>query len=191
MEALIPALRTASVALFAAPLLLRRVGRARAGRVGGHETRSDRIPVLTNFAAFGLFMPLLVLCRMNPRGPAALALAAMGCLLAAVGAAVLLRSRLELGSAWSLVAKADEATGLVTTGPYRLVRHPVYLGLLMLASGEALAFGSWPAALVLLTGIGPTFLWRAVREERVLRLTFGERFDSYRKQTRMIVPYLL
>jgi Phospholipid methyltransferase len=46
------------------------------------------------------------------------------------------------------VPKADQGTGLVTTGPYRLVRHPIYLGLALLAMGEALAFGSWPALMI-------------------------------------------
>jgi protein-S-isoprenylcysteine O-methyltransferase Ste14 len=197
MAALTEVLRAGSVAaLVAAPLLRRLMGPAHTGRAWVHGawvrgTRAQRVPVLVNVAAFGLFFPLLVLFRSNPEHPAALTLAATGCVLAVAGAAVIVRSRIELGSAWSLVAVADEATGLVTTGPYRLVRHPLYLGFLMLTSGEALAFASWPAVLALLAGIGPSFLWRAVQEERVLRRTFGERYDLYRRQTRMIIPHLL
>lgn len=191
MSTLIIAFRAASLALFAAPLLLRVMGCARTARARVHEPRAERVPVLVNFAAFGLFFPALFLFRATPEGWAVLILAATGCLLAAAGAVVIVRSRIELGSAWSLVAMADEATGLVTTGLYRLVRHPIYLGFFMLTTGEALAFASWPAVLVILAGIVPSFLWRAVWEERVLRRTFGERYDLYRKQTRMIIPYLL
>ena len=90
-----------------------------------------------------------------------------------------------------MIPIADEATGLVTTGPYRLVRHPIYLGLSMLAMGEALAFASWPAFLVVLAGIVPTFVWRASAEEKLLTATFGERYARYRKQTKMIIPRLL
>ena len=86
---------------------------------------------------------------------------------------------------------ANEGTGLVTTGPYRLVRHPIYLGLSMLAMGEALAFNSWPAFLVLLSGIVPTFLWRAFAEDKLLSRTFGERYVLYQKQTKMIIPHIL
>jgi Phospholipid methyltransferase len=75
----------------------------------------------------------------------ALPLALSGFLLALAGMALVLRSRTELGSAWSFVAKADQGTGLVTTWPYRLVRHPIYLGFALLATGQALAFGSWRA----------------------------------------------
>ncbi len=86
---------------------------------------------------------------------------------------------------------ADYGTGLVTGGPYRLVRHPIYLGLALLAMGEALAFNSWPAVLIVLSGIVPSFVWRARTEEELLRRTFGERYALYRKQTKMIIPHLL
>lgn len=62
-------------------------------------------------------------------------LAPCGCLLALAGAALVLWSRAELGSAWSFVPMADQGTDFVTTGPYRLVRHPIYLGLSLLAMG--------------------------------------------------------
>jgi hypothetical protein len=79
---------------------------------------------------------------------------------------------------------------LVTTGPYRLVRHPIDLGLSLLAMGDALAFSSWPALLIVLSGIGPTFAWRVRAEETLLRRTFGKRYALYQDQTRMIFPYL-
>ena len=118
----------------------------------------------------------------------ALPLALSGCLIAVAGTALVLRSRAELGRAWSLVPKADESTGLVTTGPYRVVRHPVYLGLALLAMGQALAFASWPAFSMVLFGIVPTFAWRALAEDKVLNQTFGERYEAYRQRTRMIFP---
>jgi protein-S-isoprenylcysteine O-methyltransferase Ste14 len=89
------------------------------------------------------------------------------------------------------VPKAHQTTGLITTGPYRLVRHPIYLGLALLAMGEALAFGSWPACFIVLSGIVPTFVWRARAEEKLLIRTFGQRYEDYRQRTRMIIPHLL
>ena len=184
-------LRVASLLAIAGPLLLAVGGRGRKRSRGGDRRRGDRTPVLANFAAFALFFAFLAAFAGNAEGLVALLLALCGCLLALAGIALVLWSRAELGSAWSFVPMADQGTGLVTTGPYRVVRHPIYLGLSMLAMGEALAFGSWPAVAVVFSTIVPTFVWRAWAEERLLADTFGQRYAVYRKQTRMIVPRLL
>ena len=146
---------------------------------------------MANFAAFALFFPSLLIFSGSPEGSTALWLAASGSLLAIAGAVLILKSRAELGPAWSFVPMADQGTGLVTTGPYRLVRHPIYLGLALIALGEALAFSSWPAVLIVLCGIVPTFAWRARAEETLLGQTFGESYALYRRQTKMIIPHLL
>ena len=145
---------------------------------------------MANLAAFGVFFPSLLIFSGSSKASLALPLAMSGCLLAVAGAALVLRSRAELGAAWSFVPKADHSTGLVTTGPYRLVRHPIYLGLILLALGQALAFSSWFAGLIVLVGIVPTFAWRAGAEETLLSRTFGEHYVLYRRQTKMIIPYL-
>jgi protein-S-isoprenylcysteine O-methyltransferase Ste14 len=188
---LVMALRAASLVAFAAPLLLAVAGRPRRRNTRPSQGRGDRAPLLANVAAFGLFFPSLLTFPGILEGYAALLLALTGCLLALAGTALVLRARMELGSAWSFIPIADETTGRVTTGPYRLVRHPIYLGLSMLAIGEALAFASWPAFLVVLAGVVPTFVWRASAEEKLLTATFGERYARYRKQTKMIIPRLL
>ena len=161
-------------------------------RRGSTETAAgqsgSRAPVVANFAAFGVFFPSLLIFSASAEASRALPLAMSGCLLALAGAALVLRSRAELRAAWSFVPKADHSTGLVTTGPYRLVRHPIYLGLILLALGQALAFSNWFAGLILLVWIVPTFAWRAGAEETLLSRTFGERYVLYRRRTRMIIP---
>jgi protein-S-isoprenylcysteine O-methyltransferase Ste14 len=191
MSTLVIVLRTVSLLAFAGPMLLGVSGcrgepKTRASQAGG-----GRAPVVANLAAFGLFFPSLLIFSDSSEASMALPLGLSGCLLALAGAALVLRSRAELGSAWSLVPKADQGTGLVTSGPYRLVRHPIYLGLALLAMGEALAFGSWPALMIVLSGIVPTFAWRARAEGKLLSRTFGERYAVYRQRTKMIIPYLL
>lgn len=191
MSTLVIVLRVVSLLAFAGPMLL-----AVTGRCGGPKTRarqggSDRAPLVANLAAVGVYFPSLLVFSGSPAGSMALLLASSGSLLAVAGAALVLRSRAELGPAWSFVPKADRGTGLVTTGPYRLVRHPIYLGLALLVMGQALAFGSWPALMIVLSGIIPTFAWRARAEEKLLSRAFGERYAAYRQRTRMIIPYLL
>lgn len=187
MATLVMGLRAASLAVVAALMLLR-PERARQGRA---RERGGKAPVFANLAAFGLFFPSLFAFAGGLEGRGTLLLASAGCLLAVTGIALVLRSRAELGPAWSLVPAADGDSGFVTTGPYRLVRHPIYLGFCLVAAGQALAFGSWPALLVLLFAIVPTFAWRASAEETLLGRAFGESYALYRKRTKMIVPYLL
>ena len=191
MSTLVIVLRTVSLLAFAGPMLLGFSGRRGEPRTRARQGGADRVPVVANFAAFGLFFPSLMIFSASTENSMALLLASLGSLLAVAGAALVLRARAELGSAWSFVPKADRETGLVTTGPYHLLRHPIYLGLILLAVGEALAFSSWPAFFIVLSGVVPTVAWRACAEEKLLSRTFGERYEAYRQRTKMIIPHLL
>ena len=190
MSTLVIVLRSVSVLAFAGPMTLRVCKRRRETELRAPRTGTARAPVAANLAAFGVFFSSLLIFSGGSEASLALPLAMSGCLLTVAGATLVLRSRAELGAAWSFVPRADPSSGLVTTGPYRLVRHPIYLGLILLALGQALAFSSWFAGLIVVVGIVPTFAWRASAEERLLSRTFGERFVLYRRQTKMIIPHL-
>lgn len=183
-------LRIVSLLAFAGPMLLAN-GRYRGSNTTARVSGSDRAPLVANLAAVGLYLPSLLVFSGNPAGSTALLLASSGSLLAVAGAALVLRARFELGPAWSFVPKADRGTGLVTTGPYRLVRHPIYLGLVLLVIGEALAFSSWPALMIVLSGVVPSFASRARAEDKLLSRIFGERYAVYCQRTKMIIPHLL
>jgi protein-S-isoprenylcysteine O-methyltransferase Ste14 len=191
MSTLVIVLRTVSLLAFAGPMLLGVSGRHGEPKTRASQKGAGRAPVVANVSAFGLFLTLLLTFSGSFEACMALPLALSGCLLALAGAALVLRSRSELGPAWSLVPRAEQGTGLMTTGPYRFVRHPIYLGLALLAMGQALASGSWPALIIALFGIIPTLAWRAHAEEQILSRTFGERYAVYRQRTKMIIPHLL
>ena len=191
MSPLIVILRIVPLLAFAVTMLLSGTEQRGGAKTRARQSGSDRAPVAANFAAFGVYVPSLLLFSGSSTGSAALWLASTGALLGVAGTAVVLRSRLALGPAWSFVPRADQDTGLVTTGPYCLVRHPIYFGLLQFAIGEALAFGSWPAVMMVLFGIAPTFAWRARAEEKLLARTFGDRYTAYRQRTKMIIPHVL
>jgi protein-S-isoprenylcysteine O-methyltransferase Ste14 len=191
MSALVTLLRAVSLLAFAGPLLLVARGRRGMPRIRASQEPSGRAAVVANVSAFGLFFLSLLIFSGRADASLVLPFALAGCLLALAGAALVVRSRAELGQAWSFVPRADQGTGLVTTGPYRLVRHPIYLGLALLTAGQALAFGSSPALVIVLTGVVPTFAWRARAEEKLLNRTFGERYAVYRQRTKLIIPYLL
>lgn len=191
LPTLVILLRSVSLLAFGGPLLMKGNGRRGASGTLAARGRADRAPVVANIAAFIVFFVSLTMVSCSADSSLALLLASLGALLALAGATLVLRSRVALGPAWSFVPKADEATGLVTTGPYRRVRHPIYLGLILLAAGQAVAFSSWPACLIVLAGIVPTFAWRARAEEKLLSRTFGERYELYRQRTKMIIPHVL
>ena len=191
MSTLVIALRIAARAALGWPLLLRATSRHGASDTRTSQETGRRGAVVANLSAFGLLFLAILVFPGSTDAPTALAMAALGCLLALAGASLVLSARTRLGAAWSFVPRADRATGLVTAGPYRIVRHPIYLGFTLLAVGEALAFGSWPALLIVLCGIVPGFVWRARAEETVLRRTFGERYEAYRRRTKMIIPFVL
>ena len=191
MSTLVIVLRTASLLAFAGPMLLGSSGRRGEPKTRGSQKGGGRAPVVANLSALGVFLASLLIGSGSSEAAMALPLALSGCLFARAGTALVLRSRAELGAAWSFVPKADQGTGFVTTGPYRFVRHPIYLGFALLATGQAVAFGNWPALMIVLCGIVPTFAWRARAEEKLLIRTFGERYAAYQQQTRMIIPYVL
>lgn len=78
---------------------------------------------------------------------------------------------------------------LVRRGPYRLLRHPSYTGLLMTFIGFALGLGNWlsPAAML---PVVLALLWRIQVEERVLAAAFGDRYASYARETRRLIPFV-
>ena len=79
--------------------------------------------------------------------------------------------------------------GLVTTGAYGFVRHPVYLAVLLLWAGVSLAFLSLIAALVMLLYVVPSYLLY-MRSEEAMMEEFGDAYRRYREQVPMLVPRL-
>jgi protein-S-isoprenylcysteine O-methyltransferase Ste14 len=95
-----------------------------------------------------------------------------------------------LGRNWSGIVTLKENHELITQGPYNLVRHPIYTGLLVAFLGSALARGQWRG----LIAVAIVFwaLWRKLRlEERWMREQFGEQYVAYSKRVSALIPYVL
>lgn len=73
-------------------------------------------------------------------------------------------------------------------GPYRYVRHPVYLGLILILAGIALRLGSWLGVAATILLFLPAVIYRAFLEEEALALRFGKEWDEYRMRTGLLVP---
>ena len=96
-----------------------------------------------------------------------------------------------LGRFFSLTVRVAEDHRVVVKGPYRLVRHPSYTGVLITFIGLALAVQSSGALLVLLAVFGVSYGYRMRVEERVLLSELGQDYAEYVKRTRRLIPFLI
>jgi protein-S-isoprenylcysteine O-methyltransferase Ste14 len=109
--------------------------------------------------------------------------------LALLGLGFTWAARLHLGPLWSSTSAPTEDHRIVDTGPYAIVRHPVYAGLLLATAATAAERGRIEAVAGALTLIAAISL-RAKLEERFLRRDLGdEAYASYRRRVPMLVPF--
>ena len=129
------------------------------------------------------FTPLFALPR-----PLEIALAAATLALAAASVWIILAAVHTLGKQWSFTARLVEEHKLITEGPYRLVRNPIYTGMLGMLVVTGLAVSRWLGLLaaIVLFGIGTAIRVRS--EETLLREAFGAEFDAYARRVPAVFP---
>lgn len=98
-------------------------------------------------------------------------------------------ARQHLGSNWSRSVTIKQGHELITTGPYAVVRHPIYTGILTGFLGMALAISQVRGFIVFVL-IFLAFWLKLRREEQWMRSQFGEAYATYTHQTAALVPYL-
>lgn len=114
--------------------------------------------------------------------------AGFGLVLFALGLGFAVWARVHIGRNWGtpMTQKADPE--LVTSGPYHLVRHPIYSGILVAGVGTAVALNwLWLTAVVL---VGFYFVYSATVEERYMTERFPEAYPPYKRSTKMLIPFV-
>jgi protein-S-isoprenylcysteine O-methyltransferase Ste14 len=96
-----------------------------------------------------------------------------------------------LGEYFTGDVKARPDQPVITSGPYRWVRHPSYTAGMMMFIGIGLALGSWFSFALLTIATIATYAYRVAVEERVLLETIGEAYGSYMKQRKRFIPYIV
>ncbi len=96
----------------------------------------------------------------------------------------------ELGRQWSLEARLIEGHKLVTTGVYRIVRHPIYTAMLGMLVATGIAFSRWYVLLVSVAVFVVGTRIRTVFEERLLHEAFGQEFEDFRAKVPGLIPFL-
>ena len=116
-----------------------------------------------------------------------IALAGLGLAICGVGLSIW--ARLILGENWSSSPSIKQNHALIVTGPYRVVRHPIYTGFLIALLGSALQHGLVRSFLAVLTcAVG--FYLKVSVEEQFMVQRFGEAYLRYRRNVNALFPYI-
>ncbi len=109
-----------------------------------------------------------------------------GVLLCALGLGYAVWARVHLGRNWGMPMAVKESPNLVTSGPYRLVRHPIYTGLLTALLGSFLVSGfPWLAVFCVFTVFS---IYSATKEEKLMTALFPSEYMDYKRRTKMFIP---
>ncbi|MBU6390230.1 isoprenylcysteine carboxylmethyltransferase family protein [Patescibacteria group bacterium] len=122
------------------------------------------------------------------RQPFSGAAPAAGAALTVAGVAFAVWARFHIGRDWSSYPTLKEDHRLVTSGPYRFVRHPIYTGMLLAISGSALAAG--PFWLIVFAGALVVFIFRIRAEERLMLSQFPDTYPAYQARTEKLIPFV-
>jgi protein-S-isoprenylcysteine O-methyltransferase Ste14 len=151
----------------------------------GHLTQSLGL-LLAIIVAFSLpHLPVFHFLNFAPVNPV---LSSLGVILCAAGMAFLVWGRQHLGKNWSQTVAVKKGHELVTSGPYRYVRHPMYAGGLVASVASAVVCGgAWVFLLVIL---GTLFLWRIGAEDKLMEQQFPDEYPDYKKRTWALIPFV-
>jgi protein-S-isoprenylcysteine O-methyltransferase Ste14 len=114
----------------------------------------------------------------------------LGLFMVAAGLGFAVWARVYLGRNWSATVTIKRDHELVRTGPYGVVRHPIYTGILLALLGTAIAIGEW-RGLLALASITIGFLFKIRTEERFMGELFGERYARYRAEVPALIPFIV
>jgi protein-S-isoprenylcysteine O-methyltransferase Ste14 len=118
-----------------------------------------------------------------------LVLGVIGVAVFATGIALAIWARIYLGRNWGMPTTQKDDPELVTSGPYRFVRHPIYSGILLGVLGTALATNL--LGVIIVGVLGAYFYYSALVEEKNLTATFPTTYPAYRTSTKMLIPFVL
>ena len=97
---------------------------------------------------------------------------------------------ITLGRFFTVDVTIEKDHELVERGPFRVVRHPSYTGVLLAFVGFALSLHNWAALLIMLLPIFAAFIRRMNVEEDALSRALGSRYADYMRRTKRLVPFV-
>jgi protein-S-isoprenylcysteine O-methyltransferase Ste14 len=151
------------------------------------RSRAGIIVQMVGFAAAGAG-PIRAALRWQ--ATSSLVSTALVILLGGGAVAIFIASTRAMGKNWSVVARTRSDHELVRSGPFAVVRHPIYLGLFMYLESFAIAFGHWGQLLVAIPFYWAGTIIRVREEEKLLRAQFGEDHARYVRDVPAFIPFV-
>jgi len=108
----------------------------------------------------------------------------------ALGAAFAVWARITIGANWSAEVTLKEDHELIESGPYALVRHPIYTGLIVMALGTAINYGR-AIGFVVFAALCGGLWWKWREEERIMSRQFPQAYADYKARVPAVIPFLL
>jgi protein-S-isoprenylcysteine O-methyltransferase Ste14 len=161
-----------------------------AGALGNKRTARDESAGSRAMHIIPTCIAFLLLFGPDAEGSGLETLRGAGLAMTLAGLAFAIWARLTIGRNWSGTVELKENHELVRRGPYRIVRHPIYSGLLLAMLGTAMAFGGWRGYL----GFAIAFVaWKrkSLTEERFMSEQFGDSWARYKTGVKALIPGLL
>lgn len=143
---------------------------------------------MTGFLVVYYLAVRLGLLGVSVPSPWAAPLTGVGLALMVLGGVFNVVGRIHLSSNWANQIHIYEGHWLVTTGPFAVVRHPLYASLIWMFLGGALVYSNLAALLLTLGVFVPMMYVRAKKEDALLGEAFGAEYEAYRRRTGMLFP---
>jgi len=130
------------------------------------------------------FLPIFRFLNFTP----SLMTGTIGSIICIAGWGYFVWARQSLGRNWSANVSIQEGHELVTSGPHRYLRHPMYSGGLLACIGSAIVVGG--PFVFLLAILTPMFLWRVGAEDKLMEQQFRNEYPDYKERTWALIPFI-
>lgn len=158
----------------------------------GLKTHSFPFEVVMRLVMVAVVLAIAVVggatVRSELNTPPGMVMSTIGAILVLLGVSLAIWARVHLGRNWSSHPSLKVGHELITSGPYALVRHPIYTGVIVSALGSALVTSAW--WLVILLFLVILFVRRIYIEEATMTAQFPDKYPEYKKRTWALVPWV-
>jgi protein-S-isoprenylcysteine O-methyltransferase Ste14 len=159
-------------------------------RPGATKTDGGSFLLLRISYPLGVFLAIVVAKRHGLRIHPHLGATWLGLVLLWCGASLRLWSFKTLGKYFTFTVQTSDDQTIIDTGPYRVLRHPGYAGILLAITGIGFLFDNWGSLLVLLVFLTLPLIYRIRVEERALSRDLSGNYQAYAAGRKRLIPFI-